>query len=120
MAALSPGANCASSTADLCEISAGSRRMTPLATMPEVAAQLRVSRRWLQDFLKEHPYYRMAGNKKVFTTADIQQLVDSLPCPSNSSRRVSVKARTGAYVARISASMSTELRELLERSLQEK
>lgn len=30
--------------------------MTALYTMPEVAEKLRTSRRWLQDFLKAHPY----------------------------------------------------------------
>ena len=73
-----------------------------LFTMDEVADQLRVSRRWLQDFLKLHPHYKLAGRKKLFTAAHVQTLVDCLPCPSNCIRPAKGKARTGAsgYVPR--------------------
>src|SRR5262249_60022461 len=58
-------------------------------TLDEAAAKLRKSRRWLQSFLRRHPYYRLAGRTKLFTEADINRLYEALPCPSNSSRRES-------------------------------
>ena len=58
---------------------------TPLTlfTMEEAAAHLRVSRRWLQDFIKAHPFYRLAGRRKVFTAADITALFEAFPRPEN-------------------------------------
>ena len=38
-----------------------------LFTIEEVASQLRVSRRWLQDFIKIHPFYNIAGRRKVLS-----------------------------------------------------
>lgn len=52
-----------------------------LYTMPETAEQLRVSRRWLQDFIKEHPFYRMAGRKKLFSAEDVRKLHEAMPRP---------------------------------------
>ena len=52
-----------------------------LSTMGEVADTLRVSRRWLQGFIRLHPHYRMAGRKKLFSPADVQLLIEALPCP---------------------------------------
>jgi hypothetical protein len=63
--------------------------------MNEVAARLRKSRRWLDDYLKSHPYYRLAGRTKVFTEGDISRLIEALPCPSGSKRRAKVSRRTG-------------------------
>src|SRR5262245_13788079 len=53
-----------------------------LYTMTEAAEQLRASRRWLQEFIKKNPFYRLRGNRKVFTPSDITRLQDALPCPS--------------------------------------
>jgi hypothetical protein len=60
----------------------------------------------LQDFLRDHPHYRLAGRTKLFTDADILRLIEALPCPSSSSRRA--KARTGRSAARISGGTLTE------------
>ena len=49
--------------------------------MEETAAHLRVSRRWLQDFIQQHPFYRLAGRKKLFTPADITALLEAFPRP---------------------------------------
>src|SRR3546814_729538 len=53
-------------------------------TMEEVAAHLKVSRRVLQDLIKEFPYYRRAGRRKLFTAEDINEIVRRLPCRSSS------------------------------------
>jgi hypothetical protein len=81
--------------------------------MEEVAAKLRKSRRWLQDFLQDHPYYRLAGRTKVFTDEDIDRLIEALPCPGSSSRRDKGKRHTGTFGARTSESLWTTARELL-------
>ena len=36
-----------------------------LYTMEEVAAQLLVSRRWLEGLIKIHPFYRIAGRRNA-------------------------------------------------------
>ena len=58
--------------------------MVPIYTMEEVAAQLRMSRRMLQDIVKEHPFYFSVGNRKRFTEEDIAALIAALrPSPMN-------------------------------------
>lgn len=83
--------------------------MTALHTMEEVAQKLRTSRRWLQDFIKRHPYYRVSAGKKVFTDADVNRLIEALPCPSNSSRPAKARRRTGTAKAPTSAEPSKNL-----------
>jgi excisionase family DNA binding protein len=58
-----------------------------LFTLEEVAERFRVSRRTLQEFLKDHPYYRILGRRKLFTEADIERLYEAMPCPSSSYRK---------------------------------
>ena len=48
-----------------------------LYTLEEVAERFRVSRRTLQDFLRDHPYYRTLGRRKLFTEADITRLYEA-------------------------------------------
>ena len=57
-------------------------------TMVEASADLGVSRRWLQDFLKANdiPYLR-AGHKKLFDAAAMHALKEAMRCPTNSSPR---------------------------------
>jgi hypothetical protein len=52
-------------------------------TILEAAQQLRVSRTWLDAFLKDKPYcYRKAGNRKRFTAEHIQLISDAMrPIP---------------------------------------
>jgi hypothetical protein len=66
-----------------------------LYTMPEVAAQFRVSRRWLQDFIKIYPFYRIAGRLKVFSPTDIQRLYEALPRPPSSRIFIPSMIRSG-------------------------
>ncbi len=54
----------------------------PLLTMDEVCNRLRVSRRWLQDFLKKHPHYLKAGNRYRFTEAHVQQIMEAMAAPA--------------------------------------
>lgn len=48
--------------------------MSKALTMDEAAAELRVSRRALQDILKRHPFYYPNGRRKLFTEADIEAI----------------------------------------------
>lgn len=49
-----------------------------LFSMVDVAARLGKSRRWLQDFLKNRPYGRMAGRSRLFTESDYFELLQAL------------------------------------------
>src|SRR5450759_2361322 len=89
-----------------------------LFTMEEVAERFRVSRRTLQAHLRQHPYYRTLGRRKLFTEPEIARLYEALPCPSVSSHPEKARPRTGASVARISKSLLTEAQELIGRPLQ--
>src|SRR5262249_57779243 len=81
-------------------------------TLDEVAERFRVSRRTLQDFLRDHPYYRNLGRRKLFTEADITRLYEALPCPSSSTE--SEEAPTGTSAAPSEASLWTRAVELLK------
>jgi hypothetical protein len=87
--------------------------MTALHTMDEVAGKLRKSRRWLQEFLHDHPYYRLAGRTKLFTEEDINRLIEALPCPGSSSRHAKAGRRIGTSGGSTSGSLWTTARELL-------
>jgi hypothetical protein len=74
---------------------------------------MRVSRRWLQGFVKANPFYRTAGRKKLFSDSDIRRLMDALPCPCDSSRPAMANRRTTRSAVHISERPLIELRELL-------
>src|SRR5215831_20536395 len=86
-----------------------------LYTMDEAAVEMRVSRRWLQDFIQQYPYYRLAGRKKLFTPEHIARLIEAMPCPGNSSRRAPVRRAGITSAARTSASDLTTALELARR-----
>jgi hypothetical protein len=89
--------------------------MTALLTMDEAAKELRVSRRWFQDFIQDYPYYRKVGRKKLFTAEDVARLIGALPpCPGSSSRPSKAKRRIGTSAANTSESLWTTARELLK------
>ena len=69
-----------------------------LYTMEEAADHLRLSRRWLQDYIRENPFYRVLGRRKLFTVADLHKLYEAAPCPSDSSAVTA--PRTGTSGAR--------------------
>ena len=56
-------------------------------TMVQCAERLHVSRRTLQDLIREYPFYRLAGRRKLFTEDDFHRLLEALPCPSNTSNQ---------------------------------
>jgi hypothetical protein len=53
-----------------------------LLTMEDVAIRLHISRRKLQDILKDLPYYREVGRRKLFTESDFAALIEALPSPA--------------------------------------
>jgi len=84
-----------------------------LFTMDEAAVEMRVSRRWLQDFIQDHPYYRLVGRKKLFEPEHINRLIGAMPCPGSSSRPAKAKRCSGTSGANTSESDWTTARELL-------
>ncbi len=82
-----------------------------LFTVEEVAERFRVSRRTLQDFLRDHPFYRTLGRRKLFSEADITHLYEALPCPSSSNENA--EARIGTSAVPSEASLWTRAHELL-------
>lgn len=82
-----------------------------LYTIDEVAQRFRVSRRKLQAIIRDRPYYRVIGRRKLFTEADIQRLYESLPCPSNLSVDTAEKSSTSE--APSEAALWTKVRALL-------
>jgi hypothetical protein len=88
-----------------------SRRAAALLTLPEVAGRLHKSVRWLQGWLKDHPFGRMAGRTRLFTEGDVAAIIEALPCPSSSS---SVTApRSGTSAAPSEDSLWTQAQSLL-------
>lgn len=57
----------------------------PIYTLDEAAVRLRMSRRFLQDLVKDNPFYFKKGRQKMFTDEDIQNLIKAMRCPSKSS-----------------------------------
>lgn len=47
-------------------------------TLEEAAAHFRVSRRFFQDFIASHPFYRVLGRRKLFFSDDIHRLTEAL------------------------------------------
>lgn len=79
--------------------------MTTRLTLPEAAAELRKTPRWLREWVRAHPrdksgaaYYTPAGRDKLFHPNDIARielaLREEVSCPSGSGRRVKVKRQT--------------------------
>jgi hypothetical protein len=85
-----------------------------LLTLPEVAGRLHKSPRWMQDFLRNNPFGRMAGRTRLFTEADVTALIEALPCPSNSSSVTGHPA--GISAAPSEASLWTRAQRLLTES----
>src|SRR6266404_2635293 len=77
-------------------------------TVDEAAAELRKPKRWLLEWLREHPwdkdgepYYTPVGRNKIFHETDIARielaLRGEMKCRSNSGRRAPAKRRTTKY-----------------------
>jgi hypothetical protein len=90
-------------------------------TIVEAARELRKSRRWLQDWLRDHPFdahgrpfFSKNGRTKVFRETDIARILDetmraAAPCPSSSSTPAKARARTTRSAAPTSDSTYTRL-----------
>src|SRR5262249_46076515 len=77
-------------------------------TLEEVAQLFRVSRRTMQKFIRDHPFYRTLGRRKIFSQADVVRLYEALACPSNLSLPARARRRTGRSAAPTSADTLTE------------
>src|SRR6516164_5101236 len=89
----------------------------PLLTIEEAAAVLRVSRRWLNEWLGKNPdCYIPAGRKKRLDHADVERIKARLRegnrCRSRSGHLARGIRRTGRSVERISDSTLTAALEL--------
>src|ERR1700722_347334 len=82
-----------------------------LYPLPDVAARLHKSPRWLQSYLREQPFGRMAGRTRLFTESDILALIESLPCPSSSLSATAQSPGTSAELSE--ASLWTKAQRLL-------
>ena len=93
----------------------GTDRPAPcLLKIEDVASRLHKSTRWMQDFLRENPFGRMAGRTRLFTEADIAAIIEALPCPSNSSN--ATVPPSGISAVPSEASMWTRAQKLLTAS----
>lgn len=89
-------------------------------TMPEAADRLRISRRSLQELIKDYPHYMQNGVKKLFSADDILALMQAMrqeadKCRSSSIHRAPVKAHIGRFVGRSSGSTLIEAQRLLRK-----
>ena len=87
-----------------------------LLTLPEVAGRLHKSPRWMQDFLRNNPFGRMAGRTRLFTEADVAAIIEALPCPSSSSNVTD--PLSGISAAQSEASLWTKAQKLMTGSKQ--
>src|ERR1700730_11473665 len=82
-----------------------------LDTLDEVATMFRVSTRTMKRHVRQYPFYRVLGGRKLFTRADIKALYEALKCPSSSSDGQA--DRTGTSTERSEASLYARAQELL-------
>jgi hypothetical protein len=71
-----------------------------LLTLPEVAAHFHKGRRWMREFLKDHPYYRLAGRTMLFGETDIAKLWDAMERPRDLTRVRKGRARSAFFFNR--------------------
>jgi hypothetical protein len=89
--------------------------MSLILTMNEAAAALRVSRRWLQDFLQTiPPCWLAAGNRKLFDEKAMERIRNAMRREAAYSAPVRVKKPVVRYTGPIAGSASKELAELLK------
>src|SRR6516225_6091833 len=95
-------------------------------SMDEAAARLHKSRRWLQDWLRDHPvdgrgepFYSPLGRTKTFDDHDLERIRaaarEEERCRLSSSRRVLVRRRIGVSAAPTSDATLTEALALAKR-----
>ena len=82
-----------------------------LYTLNEVAEMFRVSPRTMKGYVRQNPFYRVLGGRKLFSRADVRALYEALQCPSSSSDDPAV--RTGTSTELSEASPFARAQELL-------
>lgn len=83
-----------------------------ILTMDEAAERLRISRRALQEILKDHPFYFQNGRRKLFTEGDIASIIEALrvnPSRLNTPIQSTGKRRRGRFAASTSGPMWEEV-----------
>ncbi len=85
-------------------------------TLDQCAERLHISRRSLQTILKDHPFYRKAGRRILFTREDFKKLLDALPTGQSEYRSVGWRQSARRYSdARAGSEMEEVLKRLEER-----
>src|SRR3546814_1364698 len=83
----------------------------PLLTLDEVLQRLRLSRRWMQDFLKHHEdCYLKAGNRYRFTEQHVQSLMERMACPSPSKSAAKHTGSAGLSEASVATRLQAQLK----------
>jgi hypothetical protein len=80
-----------------------------LFSLAEVAERLHKSPRWMQEFLRDKPFGRMAGRTRLFTEADIAAIIEALPA----AKSYAEKAGYAAHVAPASPALLAKAEKLL-------
>ena len=66
-------------------------------TLDQCAERLHIGRRTLQMLLKDHPFYRRAGRRILFTREDFKKLLDALPTGESEYRSVGWRQSARRY-----------------------
>ncbi len=84
-------------------------------TLDQCAERLHIKRRTLQKLLKDHPFYRRAGRRILFTREDFKKLLDALPTGESEYRSVGWRQSARRYSNARAGSELEEARRLLEK-----
>ncbi len=83
-------------------------------TLDQCAERLHIKRGTLQKLLKEHPFYRRAGRRILFTREDFKKLLDALPSGESENRFVGWRQSARRYSNARSGSELDEVLKMLE------
>ena len=89
-------------------------------TLDQCAERLHIKRRTLQKLLKDHPFYRQAGRRILFTREDFKKLLDALPTGESENRSVGWRQMARRYSNARSGSEMEEARRLLGKPKQKR
>ncbi len=84
-------------------------------TLDQCAERLHIGRRTLQMLLKDHPFYRRAGRRILFTREDFKKLLDALPTGESEYRSVGWRQSARRYSNARAGSEFEEARRLLQK-----
>ena len=84
-------------------------------TLDQCAERLHIGRRTLQVLLKDHPFYRRAGRRILFTREDFKRLLDALPTGGSEYRAMGWRQSARRYSNARAGSELEEARRLLEK-----